>query len=178
MTAENSAPKADFQRLSTRSTGAWSDSRAVPAVEHLRRSLDEQLQLARRGQKAAALHQLADLVRFRHGVDLPSAEEARTLIQNIIAIWKERDVLLGPTPESLDPTTEQDIRTDLLDLAIACVELRLGLAPPAEAAAARRDALRLHRPGERCVRTEPETRSPATSNGRQVRRCRFARRRG
>jgi eukaryotic-like serine/threonine-protein kinase len=119
------------------------DSRAIPAVEHLRRSLDEQLQLARRGQKAAALHQLADLVRFRHGVDLPSAEEARTLIQSIVAIWNERDALYGPAPEIRDPETERVIRTDLLDLAIACVELRLGLAPPAEVVAARRDALRL-----------------------------------
>jgi eukaryotic-like serine/threonine-protein kinase len=116
------------------------DSGAVPAVENLRRSLDEQLRLARRGQKAAALHQFADLVRFRHGVDLPSAEEGRTLMQSIIAIWKERDVLLGSAAETLDPTTERVIRTDLLDLAIACVELRLGLAPPAEAAAARGDA--------------------------------------
>jgi eukaryotic-like serine/threonine-protein kinase len=119
------------------------DSRIVPAVEHLRRSVDEQLRLARRGQKAAALHQLADLVRFRHGVDLPSAEEARTLIQSIVAIWNERDALLGPAPEILDPATERVIRTDLLDLAIACVELRLGLAPPAETVAARRDALLL-----------------------------------
>jgi serine/threonine protein kinase/Flp pilus assembly protein TadD len=119
------------------------DSAAVPAVDRLRGSLDKQLQLARRGQKAAALHQLADLVRFRHGVDLPSAEEARTLIQSIVAIWKERDLLLAPAPEILDPTTERVIRTDLLDLAIACVELRLGLAPPAEADAARRDALLL-----------------------------------
>ena len=119
------------------------DSRAVPAVDHLRRSLAEQLKLARRGQKAAALHQLADLVRFRHGVDLPSAEEARTLIQSIIAIWNERDALLDPAPEIRDPASERAIRTDLLDLAIACVELRLGLAPPAEAALARRDALRL-----------------------------------
>ena len=79
------------------------ESRAVPAVEHLRGSLDEQLQLARRGQRAAALHQLAELVRFRHGVDLPSAEEARTLIQSIVPIWNERDSLLRPAPQLLDP---------------------------------------------------------------------------
>jgi len=119
------------------------ESGSVPAVEHLRRSIDQQLQLARRGQKAAALHQLADLVRFRFGVDLPSAAEGRMLIQSFMTIWKERAVLLGPGPEMLDPTTERVIRTDLLDLASACVELRLGLAPPAEAAAARRDALLL-----------------------------------
>ena len=82
------------------------ESRAVPAVEHLRGSLDEQLQLARRGQRAAALHQLAELVRFRHGVDLPSAEEARTLIQSIVPIWNERDSLLRPAPQLLDPSTE------------------------------------------------------------------------
>ncbi len=118
-------------------------ARLVPGVDNMKRLLKEQLLMARRGQKAAAVHELADLVRFRHGIDLPSTEEARALIKNIRAVWSERELLLGPNTRTLDARSEQVIRTDLLDLAIAATELRLGLAPPDEAGAARRDALQL-----------------------------------
>jgi eukaryotic-like serine/threonine-protein kinase len=118
-------------------------ARAVPGVDSLKRSLEDQLLMAQRGQKVAALHALADLIRFRHGIDLPSTEEARALIKNIRAVWNERDLLVGPNTRALDALSEQVIRTDLLDLAIAAAELRLGLAPPAEADAARHDALQL-----------------------------------
>jgi eukaryotic-like serine/threonine-protein kinase len=116
-------------------------ARAVPGVDNLKRSLQSQLFMARRGQKAAALHGLADLVRFRHGVDLPSTDEARSLIKNIRAAWKERELLGGSNTPALDARSEQVIRTDLLDLAIVAVELRLRLAAPDEAGAARSDAL-------------------------------------
>ena len=48
---------------------------AVPAAGHLAGQLDRELRLARRGQKAAALHSLADLIRFRYGLDPPSGEK-------------------------------------------------------------------------------------------------------
>src|SRR5262249_14702215 len=116
---------------------------SVPAVEHLTRSLREQLVLARRGQKAAALHDLADLIRFRHGIDLPAADQARALERSIRVIWNERDLLLAPNARTPDPKTEQVIRADLVDLAIAWAELRVGLVPAAEADTAQRDALRI-----------------------------------
>jgi eukaryotic-like serine/threonine-protein kinase len=118
-------------------------ARAVPAVDNLTRSLKQQLALAQRGQKATALHELADLIRFRHGIDLPSPEEARSLIKNIQAVWDERDLLLGSSAGALDARSEQVIRADLLDLAIVSAELRLGLAQPAETDAARRDVAQL-----------------------------------
>jgi len=99
--------------------------------------------MARRGQKAAALHGLADLIRFRYGIDFPSTEEARALIKHIRAVYNERELLLGRQMRTLDARPEHNIRTDLLDLAIAAAEPRLGLAPPQEADAARRDALQL-----------------------------------
>ncbi len=118
-------------------------TRALPGVDNLKRSLQEQLLVARRGQKAAALHELADVIRFRHGIDLPSIEEGRSLIKNFRAVWNERELLLGPNTRAHDARFEQVIRLDLLDLAIAAAELRLGLAPSAEAGAARVDALQL-----------------------------------
>jgi eukaryotic-like serine/threonine-protein kinase len=117
--------------------------RALPGVDNLKHSLEQQLLIARRGQKAASLHDLAELIRFRYGIDLPSTEEARSLIKSIRAVWNERELLLRPDTQALDARSEQVIRTDMLDLAIAAAELRLGLAPPAEAGAARRDAAQL-----------------------------------
>jgi serine/threonine protein kinase/Flp pilus assembly protein TadD len=115
----------------------------LPAVDHLKSSLRDQLDRARREQQASALHDLAELIRFRYGVDLPTAEEARPLVRNILAIWNQRDLRPAPPSGSLDPRTEQMIRTDLLDLAIICAELQVRLAPPASTDAARRGAIRL-----------------------------------
>jgi serine/threonine protein kinase len=126
-------------------------ARAVPATGELKRGLEQQLLRARRGQKAAALHEVAELIRFRYGIELPAEDEARRLLANIGVIWKERDPLLAARAEPRESSAEQSIRTDLLDLAIVWVELRLGLAIPAERDDARRDiALFLDRVSARC----------------------------
>jgi serine/threonine protein kinase/Flp pilus assembly protein TadD len=118
-------------------------TRGVPAVEALAAALSEQLRLARRGQKARALHELAELIRFRYGIDRPTGAEARTLMQNIRAIWDQRDRLLELGAGSLGPVAEQAIRADLLDLAIALAEPLVELAPLGQSETARRDALRI-----------------------------------
>ena len=115
----------------------------VPGVTQLRRSLREQVSLARQEQKAAALHDLADLVRFRYGIDLPAPEEARMLLKNIRDIWKERSLLFPTNALTRNPAIEQAIRTDLLDLTVTWIELLPALAPPPQADAARENALQL-----------------------------------
>ena len=50
---------------------------ALPAAGYFASPSDRELRLARRGQKAAALHSLADLIRFRYGLDPPSGEKHR-----------------------------------------------------------------------------------------------------
>src|SRR5207249_7667420 len=45
-----------------------------PDVGELRRPMDEELLLAQRGQLADELHELADLIRFRYGMDLPAPD--------------------------------------------------------------------------------------------------------
>jgi serine/threonine protein kinase/Flp pilus assembly protein TadD len=116
---------------------------SLPGVGNLTHSLERERRLALRGQKAGAVHDLADLIRFRHGIDLPSPEDARTLIKHISSVWNDRDLLSLPGTRALDPRSEQGIRTDLLDLAIASAELRVELATRDEADVARRDAVRL-----------------------------------
>jgi serine/threonine protein kinase/tetratricopeptide (TPR) repeat protein len=116
-------------------------ARSVPAVTQLTSALSEQFRLARRGQKAAALHDLAELVRFRYGIDLPAAVEAQALLRNVRTIWDGRDFLLSSQAGALDAKTERAIRADLLDLAILWAELRVQQAASADALLARRDAV-------------------------------------
>jgi serine/threonine protein kinase/Tfp pilus assembly protein PilF len=117
-------------------------ARTVPAAQHLSRALEDHHLKAQRGQKATALHELAELVRFRYGIELPAAPEARALMESISNIWKERDLLRATQAGTLDSGGDKTIKTDLLDLAIAWAELRAGLASAGEAETARCDALR------------------------------------
>jgi Flp pilus assembly protein TadD len=103
-------------------------SASLPAAGKLTDALNSELRLARRGQKAVALHRLADLVRFRYGLDPPASGEASNLVRDVRAIWREKDLLLGPGGESLDADTEEAIRTDLLELAVVWADLRVRLA--------------------------------------------------
>jgi eukaryotic-like serine/threonine-protein kinase len=115
----------------------------VRAADDLKNSLREQLLVAHRGQKASALHELAELIRFRFGIDLPAEPEAHALVRHIGTIWAERDILLSPKGAIFDPKTEQVIRADLVDLAITWSELRVRLASPTEADEAHQDARRV-----------------------------------
>jgi serine/threonine protein kinase/tetratricopeptide (TPR) repeat protein len=114
---------------------------SVLGVGPLYGALAEQLRRARRGQKATALHDLAELARFRYGVELPAEEEARALLREIRAVWDGRGALLSQAGGALGATTEQAIRSDLLDLAILWSELRIRLAGAGESEPARADAL-------------------------------------
>ena len=114
---------------------------ALPAAGHLAGPLDRELRLARRGQKAAALHSLADLIRFRYGLDPPSGGEASTLIRDVRSIWQERDLLLRSEDGKVDTGTEESIRTDLLELALVWADLRVRLASKDQAEEARREAI-------------------------------------
>jgi eukaryotic-like serine/threonine-protein kinase len=113
----------------------------IPAVSHLRRPLRKELHLAQRGQKAADLHHLADLIRFQYGITPPAGGEAWDLVRTIRAIWEERDLLLASEQGTLDPEIEEGIRTDLLELAVVWADLRVRLASKKEIDEARREAL-------------------------------------
>ena len=114
---------------------------SVPFLDRMSRTLVAQLRMARRGQKAAELHGLADLIRFRYGIAPPTEEEARTLVRHCRAVWEEREGLIRPRDGVLAPETERQIRTDLLELAVVWADLRVRLASPDTADEARREAL-------------------------------------
>src|SRR5262249_10459767 len=77
-------------------------SASLPAAGKLTEAMDSELRLARRGQKADALHRLADLVRFRYGLNPPAGGEASNLVRDVRAIWREKDLLLGSREGGLD----------------------------------------------------------------------------
>ena len=132
-----------------------------PFLGHLADDLNVQLRRARRGLKAAELHRLADLIRFRYGCALPATEDAREVARLCRTIWDGRDVLLVPDDRMLAPEAEQQVRTDLLELAFVLAGLRIRLAPPgaiAAGASGRPAGARRSRVG---VRTEPRHRPRA-----------------
>lgn len=96
-----------------------------------------------RARLAHDLHALADLIRFRHGLDLPRRAESETLLRSCQAIWNARGRLLPDEPASrLDPT-ETAIRADLIELAAIQVDLQTRRASPETAESARQAAVQI-----------------------------------
>ena len=113
----------------------------TPAVGKLRRALTEELLLVQRDWKAAELHRLADLIRFRYGLAPQPSEEARSIVRRGPEIWEARGLLTAPIGDRREPEIEGRIRTDLLDFVTVWADLLVRLAPPGETVAARREAL-------------------------------------
>ncbi|MHC5539672.1 tetratricopeptide repeat protein, partial [Singulisphaera rosea] len=82
------------------------------------RALSTQRLQSHRARRAEALHEFANLLRFRYGVDPPSPDEARELEAPIRAFRRERDGLLDDGRGSLDSETKQRIQSDYLEMAL------------------------------------------------------------
>jgi serine/threonine protein kinase/Flp pilus assembly protein TadD len=115
-----------------------------PALREAHRTLQTQLALAIRGEKARELHVLMDRVRLRYTGSATPSEKLHALILGGRTIWQERGRLIGPAPgDRLDAKTEEEIKTDLMELALVWADIRIRLASAADRAAAGRDALRI-----------------------------------
>jgi serine/threonine protein kinase/tetratricopeptide (TPR) repeat protein len=115
---------------------------ALPAHKALKDSLRDELRLAERGWLAEDLHGLADRIRSRHGIELPSQADGQSVLHLCQAIWERREQLLA-AGAPLSDETERMIRTDLLELTAIWADLRVHYAPAYGVASARRDVLRL-----------------------------------
>jgi serine/threonine protein kinase/lipoprotein NlpI len=136
----------------------------LPGSQDLARELDEQLHRARRAHAVQNLHRVADRYRLLYGVDaLPRSRQIR---RNIVAecqkFWLDRQRILerlrpaesrddldsSPVPgphsqsEPGNENAEQQVRADLLDLAILSAYLQVRYAPRARASA-RKKALKM-----------------------------------
>lgn len=119
------------------------EAEALPGGGDLRADLRRELALAERGRMAGELREVADQIRFRHGVDLPAGEEGSALAAACSAIWARKgDLLAAESGAALDPDSERRIRSDLLEIVAVWVDLRARLAGPGGAEGARAEALR------------------------------------
>ncbi len=102
---------------------------SLPRSGQFQESLQRQLQLARRGQEVEKFHRLAEQLRLLCGSSEPSKGSSPTLEKHLREVWQRRQELLDRQQGELDPESEEQLRTDLLDLGIIWADLRLrGLA--------------------------------------------------
>jgi serine/threonine protein kinase/tetratricopeptide (TPR) repeat protein len=113
----------------------------LPAVDRPRRALAAALDRAERGGKAAELHRLAEVIRFRYGPAPPPAEEAQALLRLGRRIWQGRDLLMRRIGGAPEADAEGTVRTDLLDLIIVWTDLRRRYVAAPEAREAAQEAL-------------------------------------
>jgi eukaryotic-like serine/threonine-protein kinase len=114
---------------------------STPAFESSRRMCVLELRVVLRDRKAAELHELADLVRFRSGLSALPSDDARSLVERGRAIWAAHSLLLSPIPGRSEPEIEQTIRTDLLDIITVWADLNVRLAAASENKGAIRESL-------------------------------------
>ncbi|HWE39958.1 MAG TPA: serine/threonine-protein kinase [Isosphaeraceae bacterium] len=112
----------------------------TPAVGRLAARVDEGLLDARRGHKADELHDLAERVRARYGVETPD-DESRDLADRLRVAWSGRGVVLTRGAFATDSEARRQVRADLLDLAVVRADLHVRNATPAARDDARREAL-------------------------------------
>ena len=88
---------------------------------------------------AGALHDLAERVRFRYGIDPPAGAEAAALLRDVRTIWDDRDLLIDRGSAPLGPGLEDQVRSDLLELLATWAEVKTRRTAPAETRAARQE---------------------------------------
>jgi eukaryotic-like serine/threonine-protein kinase len=114
-----------------------------PAVEQYKPALSAALAQAQRDSRAAELHRITELLRFRYGIDPPPPEEAQALVSRGRAIWQASGSLMQPISGRSETNIERGIRADLLDFVLAWADLRVRSAPPTELDEARHEAVRV-----------------------------------
>jgi serine/threonine protein kinase/Flp pilus assembly protein TadD len=112
-----------------------------PGQGQLVADLRAQLRVAHRGQRADALHRLAEQVRYRYGIDPPAGAEAHALLRNMRTIWDDRHLLLAREWAPLASKIEDKILADLPELVATWADVRTRLAAPSEARRAQEEAL-------------------------------------
>jgi tetratricopeptide (TPR) repeat protein len=91
-------------------------------------ALDGELRLARRAQAATDLHAVAESLRFLAGAEMRSTHDLEILESHCRIAWAARASVGDRTSAALDPATEEQVRKDLLDLALLWADLKRRLA--------------------------------------------------
>jgi tetratricopeptide (TPR) repeat protein len=113
----------------------------LPCSPDLVRQLRDRLRLAERGQAARELHLFCERARPLYGADLLPLTQALAVAARCQAFWEKRGLIARQLGPQVAPELDQQVRDDLLDLAIIWANLRVRLAPRDQAPAAREEAL-------------------------------------
>ena len=130
----------------------------LPGFDGSRRELAKGLDRATRAARIAALHELAETIRFRYGLAPPPADEAPALIRLGRATWEARGWLLQGPDGPPEAESARRVRSDLRDLVLLWADLRVRCAAADERVregGGRRDP----RGGGRRARDEPVARA-------------------
>ena len=113
----------------------------VPFAKNLFPDLRIHLRSAERGQAATELHGLAERLRPHGAAPSLTPSQARAFAETCRRFWDDRALIAHRLGDPLLPELEQQIQTDLLDLAIIGNDLRVRLVGREGADAAHREAL-------------------------------------
>ncbi|HEV3416754.1 MAG TPA: serine/threonine-protein kinase [Pirellulales bacterium] len=122
---------------------AWGATRWFPWQADLRNRIEAQLGTALRDQAIGGLHDLVELLRFLDGQRISDHKLAQ-IAAGCHKIWQARATLAarasGETGDRRGAVLDDQMRHDLLDLAILSTRIDLQLAPPEANSNARRKA--------------------------------------
>jgi tetratricopeptide (TPR) repeat protein len=113
----------------------------LPFGGDLARELTAETGAAERSEAAGELHRTTEHVRSLLGAEDLPPDDLWTLGRLCRDYWGGRSQITARLGDDLPPGLRRQVRMDLLDLAILWSDLVVRLAPPAQAAAARRQAL-------------------------------------
>jgi len=104
----------------------------LPFGGWLSEAMNRELRLAHAGRVREEVHRLADLIRYRYGVELPPREEALALERLCRDIWSRRGEILRLEMASTDRESRSVLQEDLVEIASIGVDLRASLARDGE----------------------------------------------
>jgi serine/threonine protein kinase/tetratricopeptide (TPR) repeat protein len=113
----------------------------LPFGRGLADDLANELRLARRAKAAGELHTAAERIRGLHGGEALPREQLQSVEQSCQAIWERHGRITDGAGADLPPEMEQQVKNDLIELAVLRATLRVFLAPSHENPAARQKAL-------------------------------------
>ena len=113
----------------------------LPLYGTLIDSLHSGIRHAECGQAAADLHLLCEQVRPLYGAETLSRDQAQAVLAHCRSFWDQRLAIARRLGGQFAPDLEQQVRADLLDLAILWTDLRVRLAAPDESRPAGEEAL-------------------------------------
>lgn len=118
-------------------------SRRFSIDREKRRALQSRLRTVQTAEVVGDLRGAVDRLRFQQGIATLPDDESEWLVSQARAIWNQRKRLLELTGSQVSRETADQVRRDLLDLAIILADLQHRSASDAEAVASRAEALRI-----------------------------------